>query len=122
MPRKICYLFSITPRKIWQNNQEKWLAPLKNTWPASSVRNGKGYLFYGESGAGKSTLAAHDSRGAVASDDLSLVLPGTSGALELIGSPFRGTFTGGDPVRGRHPLAAGFRLIAPIGVRARSAS
>lgn len=78
---------------------------------ASAVRRGRGYLFYGESGAGKSTLAASTRRATVVSDDLSLVLPDRTGALHLIGSPFRGTFEEGDPVRGRFPLAAGFRLL-----------
>lgn len=78
---------------------------------ASAVLNGRGYLFYGESGAGKSTLSAANRRARIVSDDLSLILPGDDGRLELIGSPFRGTFTGGEPVVGRFPLAAGFRII-----------
>ena len=78
---------------------------------ASLVRHGKAYLFYGESGAGKSTLAAADTRGTVVSDDLSLVLPRPEGGLDLVGSPFRGTYEGGAPVVGRFPLAAGFRLV-----------
>jgi hypothetical protein len=82
---------------------------------ASSVRNGHGYLFFGHSGAGKSTLAAADRRGRVVSDDLSLVLPRDGGGLDLVGSPFRGTYEGGTPVHGRFPLAAGFRLAqAPV--------
>jgi len=78
---------------------------------AGAVWKGKGYLFYGESGAGKSTLSACNRRAQVVSDDLSLVLPGDDGRLELIGSPFRGTYEEGPAVRGRFPLAAGFRLI-----------
>jgi hypothetical protein len=78
---------------------------------ASAVRNGRAYLFYGESGAGKSTLSAANTRARVVSDDLSLVLPSSEGGLELVGSPFRGTYEGGSPVRGRFPLAAGFRII-----------
>jgi hypothetical protein len=78
---------------------------------ASAVRNGKAYLFYGESGAGKSTLSAVDTRGRVVSDDLSLVLPRPGGGLDLVGSPFRGTFEQGEPVVGRFPLAAGFRIV-----------
>lgn len=78
---------------------------------ASAVRNGKGYLFYGESGAGKSTFAEVNRRGTILSDDLSLVLPGAGGEPELLGSPFRGTYEGGAPVRGRFPLAAAFRLV-----------
>src|SRR6185436_518454 len=64
---------------------------------ASLVRDGKAYLFYGESGAGKSTLSAVDRRAAVVSDDLSLLLPGAGGGLDLVGSPFRGTYEEGAP-------------------------
>lgn len=78
---------------------------------ASAVYDGRGYLFYGESGAGKSTLSACNRRGQILSDDLSLVLRGDGGGLEVIGSPFRGTYEGGAPIRGHFPLAAGFRLI-----------
>lgn len=78
---------------------------------ASAVRNGKAYLFYGESGAGKSTLSASTSRAQVVSDDLSLVLPRPGGGLDLVGSPFRGTYEGGAPVAGRFPLAAAFRIV-----------
>ena len=78
---------------------------------ASAVKDGKGYVFYGESGAGKSTLSEMSSRGRVVSDDLSLVLPRAGGGLDLVGSPFRGTYEGGDPVVGRFPLAAGFRIV-----------
>lgn len=78
---------------------------------ASAVLDGRGYLFYGESGAGKSTLSASNRRARVVSDDLSLLLPGVDGRLDLVGSPFRGTYEGGEPVVGRFPLAAGFRLV-----------
>jgi hypothetical protein len=78
---------------------------------ASAVLNGKGYLFYGPSGAGKSTLSACNTRASVLSDDLSLVLPRPGGGLDVAGSPFRGTYTGGPPVRGRFPLVAGFRIV-----------
>jgi hypothetical protein len=78
---------------------------------ASAVWRDKGYLFYGESGAGKSTLSACNRRGRVISDDLSLVLSGDDGALEVVGSPFRGTYEGGEPVLGCFPISAGFRLI-----------
>jgi len=78
---------------------------------ASVVRNGKAYLFYGESGAGKSTLSAVSTRGRVVSDDLSLVVPRPGGGLDLVGSPFRGTYEEGEPVVGRFPLAAGFRIV-----------
>ena len=89
---------------------------------ASATREGKGYLFYGESGAGKSTLSACNRRGQVLSDDLSLVLPGSRGGLDLVGTPFRGTYTGGGPVVGRFPLAAGFRLIQAPRAAVRSVS
>ena len=82
---------------------------------ASAVHQGRGYLFFGPSGAGKSTLSAGNRRARIVSDDLSLVLPGTNGKLELVGSPFRGTYEGGEPVVGRFPLAAGFRLIQAEG-------
>lgn len=78
---------------------------------ASLVRGGKGYLFFGESGAGKSTLSAATSRATVVSDDLSLLLPRAGGGLDLVGSPFRGTYEDGAPVVGRFPLAAGFRIV-----------
>jgi len=78
---------------------------------ASAVWKEKAFLFYGESGAGKSTLSACNRRARVVSDDLSLLLPGEAGRLELVGSPFRGTYEEGPPVIGRFPLAAGFRLI-----------
>ena len=78
---------------------------------ASAVRDGRAYLFYGESGAGKSTLSSVSTRGEVVSDDLSLVLPRPGGGLDLVGSPFRGTYEGGAPVVGRFPLAAAFRII-----------
>jgi hypothetical protein len=78
---------------------------------ASLVRGGKGYLFFGESGAGKSTLSAVTSRATVVSDDLTLLLPRAGGGLDLVGSPFRGTYEEGAPVVGRYPLAAGFRIV-----------
>lgn len=78
---------------------------------AGAVWDGRGYLFYGESGAGKSTLSECNRRATIISDDLSLILPGTAGAPELIGSPFRGTYEGGERVVGRFPLVAGFRLV-----------
>lgn len=81
---------------------------------ASAVWKDKAFLFYGESGAGKSTLSASNRRARVVSDDLSLLLPGEDGRLDLIGSPFRGTYEEGPPVIGRFPLAAGFRLIKAV--------
>ena len=88
---------------------------------ASVVRNGKAYLFYGESGAGKSTLSAVNTRGNVVSDDLSLVLPRPGGGLDLVGSPFRGTYEEGEPVLGRFPLAAGFRIVKDVKAEVRAA-
>jgi len=91
-----------------------WLAAARGgalVHAASSVRDGKGYLFYGHSGAGKSTLSECNCRAEVVSDDLSLVLPGEGGGLELVGSPFRGTYEGGEPVLGSFPLRAGFRIL-----------
>lgn len=76
---------------------------------AGIVHRDRGYLFYGPSGAGKSTLAALSSEPRVVSDDLSLLLPGPGG-LELVGSPFRGTYAGGGPVTGRFPVAGFYRL------------
>jgi hypothetical protein len=78
---------------------------------ASAAWEGRGYLFYGESGAGKSTLSECNRRATILSDDLSLVLPGEDGRPQLVGSPFRGTYEGGDRVVGRFPLVAGFRLV-----------
>jgi len=89
---------------------------------ASAVRGGKGYLFFGESGAGKSTLAAATSRARIVSDDLSLVLPNSSGGPDLVGSPFRATDAGGLPVVGRFPLAAAFRIVKDVVVEVRPAS
>ena len=54
------------------------------------------------------------------SDDLTLALPGERG-LELVGSPFRGTYTGGPQVLGRFPLVAGFRLVQATVAEVRSA-
>ncbi len=78
---------------------------------ASAVLDGRGYLFYGESGAGKSTLSACNRRASVVRDDLSLILADEAGRPQLVGSPFRGTYEGGDPVLGHFPLAAGFRIV-----------
>jgi hypothetical protein len=100
-----------------------WLAATRGgalVHAASAVWAEGGYLFYGESGAGKSTLSACNRRARVVSDDLSLVLPAEHGRLELIGSPFRGTYTEGPPVVGRFPLRAGFRLIQAARAEVRS--
>ena len=77
---------------------------------ASIVKDGRGYLFFGQSGAGKSTLSERSRRGQVISDDLTLILPDSDGRPEVVGTPFRGTYAGGQPVHGRFPLAAAFRL------------
>jgi hypothetical protein len=88
---------------------------------ASAVREGRGYLFFGESGAGKSTLSAVNTRARVVSDDLSLVLPRAGGGLDLVGSPFRGTYEAGESVLGRFPLAAGFRIVKDVKAEVRAA-
>ena len=90
-----------------------WLAIMRGgvlMHSASIVKDGRAYLFFGQSGSGKSTLAALSRRGQVVSDDLTLMLPGAGGAIELVGAPFRGTYTGGAPVTGRYPVTAAFRL------------
>ncbi len=77
---------------------------------ASIVRDGAAWLFFGQSGAGKSTLAALNTKGQVLSDDLTLILPGADGRPRAIGTPFRGTYTGGPPRPGAWPVKAAFRL------------
>ena len=77
---------------------------------ASIVRDGQAYLFFGQSGSGKSTLSAMSREGQVVSDDLTLMLPGKTGHPDVVGAPFRGTYTGADPVTGRYPVKAAFRL------------
>lgn len=78
---------------------------------ASIVKEGRAYLFFGRSGSGKSTLAAATRRGHVVSDDLTLILPGADGRPEVAAAPFRGTYTAGEPVQGRYPVAAAFCLV-----------
>jgi hypothetical protein len=90
-----------------------WLAATRGgllMHAASIERDGRAWIFFGQSGAGKSTLAALSRRGRVISDDLTLLLPGQDGRLEVVGSPFRGTYAGGPPVLGRFPVAAALRL------------
>jgi len=90
-----------------------WLAIMRGgllMHSASIIKDGRAYLFFGQSGSGKSTLAALSRRGQVASDDLSLLLPGDGGDIEIVGAPFRGTYTGGAAVSGRYPVRAAFRL------------
>jgi len=89
-----------------------WLAAARGGFfihGASIVRDGRAFVFFGKSAAGKSTLASMSEEGRVISDDLTLVLPGAAG-LEVAGSPFRGTYQAGEPVIGRFPLAALFRI------------
>lgn len=76
---------------------------------AGIVRDGRCRLFYGPSGAGKSTLAASSRDGRVLSDDLTLVLTTPTG-LVAAGSPFRGTYTGGELVEGTFEVAGLYRL------------
>lgn len=90
-----------------------WLAAARGgllMHAASIERDGRAWIFFGQSGAGKSTLSALSRRGRVISDDLTLLLPGPDGSLEVVGSPFRGTYAGGPPVLGRFPVAAALRL------------
>jgi hypothetical protein len=89
---------------------------------ASAVWRDRGYLFFGESGAGKSTLSASNRRARVVSDDLSLVLPAADGGLDLVGTPFRGTYEEGEAVPGRFALAAGFRIVKDTRAAVRQAS
>ncbi len=91
-----------------------WLAVVRGGLLMHSAcieRQGRAYLFFGQSGSGKSTLSALSRRGRVLGDDLALILPGAGGRPEAVGSPFRGTYTGGGPVPGRFPVAAAFRLV-----------
>ncbi|PYQ14651.1 MAG: hypothetical protein DMH00_01020 [Acidobacteria bacterium] len=80
---------------------------------ASLAVEGRGYLFVGASGSGKSTLAATSSKGEVLSDDLSLVRR-LGGAFRVVGTPFRGTFQGGGPVRGSFPIAGIYRIFKAL--------
>lgn len=78
---------------------------------ASIERSGRAFIFFGKSASGKSTLAKMNTEGRVVSDDLTLVIPGPGGRLHVAGTPFRGTYEGGEPVRGLYPLAGVFRLV-----------
>lgn len=78
---------------------------------ASIVRDGAAWLFFGPSGSGKSTLASRSRRGRVVSDDLTLLLPAPDGTMDCVGSPFRGTYSGGEPVTGRFTVAGTFRIL-----------
>jgi hypothetical protein len=78
---------------------------------AGIERGGRAYVFFGRSASGKSTLAKMNTEGRVVSDDLTLIVPGPGGALCVAGSPFRGTYEGGEAVKGLYPLAGIFRLV-----------
>ena len=77
---------------------------------ASLVQDGRGYVFLGASGSGKSTLAATSQLGEVISDDLTLVRRLKDG-FHLAGTPFRGTYAGGRPIRGDFPIGGLFRIF-----------
>jgi hypothetical protein len=77
---------------------------------ASIEKDELGYVFLGASGSGKSTLAAISRQGRVVSDDLSLVRR-QAGRFVLSGTPFRGTYQGGRPLRGDFPIAGLFRIF-----------
>ncbi|HEV8376233.1 MAG TPA: hypothetical protein VGR38_08420 [Candidatus Polarisedimenticolia bacterium] len=77
---------------------------------ASLVLDGKAYVFMGASGSGKSTLAASSKKGEVISDDLTLIRPSAEG-FRVAGTPFRGTYEGGGPIRGSFPLARLYRIF-----------
>lgn len=90
-----------------------WLAAARGgllMHSASIVKDGAAWLFFGQSGSGKSTLSALSTKGQVLSDDLTLILPGPDGRPRAIGTPFRGTYTGGPPLQGAWPVKAAFRL------------
>ena len=95
-----------------------WLAAARGgllMHSASIVRDEGAYLFFGQSGSGKSTLSALSTKGQVLSDDLTLVLAGPDGHPRAIGTPFRGTYTGGAPLPGAWPVKAAFRLAKARG-------
>lgn len=77
---------------------------------ASLALEGKAYVFLGASGSGKSTLAASSRKGVVISDDLTLVRPAGPG-YRVVGTPFRGTYQGGPPVRCSFPLVGLYRIF-----------
>jgi hypothetical protein len=77
---------------------------------ASLALAGKGYIFLGASGSGKSTLAASSRTGEVISDDLTLVRRGADGFC-VAGTPFRGTYQGGRPIRDKFPIGGMYRIF-----------
>lgn len=77
---------------------------------AGILRDGLAYLFMGASGSGKSTLARTSREGKVLSDDLILIRKGREG-YRAVGTPFRGTYAGGSPIRGEFPIAGIYRIF-----------
>jgi hypothetical protein len=77
---------------------------------ASVIRRDGAFLFLGASGSGKSTLASISKEGRVVSDDLTLVRKLPEG-YRVAGTPFRGTYAGGLPVRGLFPIAGVYRIL-----------
>jgi hypothetical protein len=77
---------------------------------ASLIRGDLAFLFLGASGSGKSTLASIAREGRVVSDDLTLVRKMPEG-YRVAGTPFRGTYTGGLPVKGLFPIAGVYRIL-----------
>jgi hypothetical protein len=77
---------------------------------ASLIRRDLAFLFLGASGSGKSTLASIAREGRVVSDDLTLVRKMPEG-YRVAGTPFRGTYAGGLPVKGLFPIAGVYRIL-----------
>jgi hypothetical protein len=77
---------------------------------ACLIRGQGAYIFMGASGSGKSTLASRSTQERVLSDDLTLVRKGPQG-FRVEGTPFRGTYQGGEPVKGRFPIAGIYRIF-----------
>jgi len=77
---------------------------------ASLIRQDVAFLFLGASGSGKSTLASISKEGRVVSDDLTLVRKMPEG-YRVSGTPFRGTYAGGVPVKGFFPIAGVYRIL-----------
>jgi len=77
---------------------------------ASLARGRKAYIFMGASGSGKSTLAATSREGRVISDDLTLIRRLPEG-FRVAGTPFRGTYTGGEPLKGFFEVGGIYRIF-----------
>ena len=77
---------------------------------ASLVRAGRAWIFMGPSGSGKSTLAAISRMGEVVSDDLTLVRRSPAG-FRVEATPFRGTYRGGEPLKGSFPVGGICRIL-----------